>query len=75
MRGPGDFLRRSGDSSVRQSGGVRFKLAELCDDMGLLKTAFAEARSLIEQDPSLSEHPRLLDEVSKMFSLEAGTIN
>ena len=75
MRGPGDFLRQSGDSSVRQSGGVRFRLAELCDDMGLLKTAFAEARSLIAQDPSLSKYPRLLEEVSKMFSLEAGTIN
>ena len=75
MRGPGDFLRASGDSSVRQSGGVRFRLAELCDDMGLMKTAFAEARSLIDTDPTLSEYPLLATAVSEMFSLEAGTIN
>ena len=75
MRGPGDFLRGNGDASVRQSGGVRFRLAELCDDMGLLRTAFSEARALIEKDPDLSESPALRSEISKMFSLEAGTIN
>ena len=75
MRGPGDFLRASGDATVRQSGGVRFRLAELCDDMGLLKTAFSEAKTLIDADPELSEHPLLLAEVSKMFSIDAGTIN
>ena len=75
MRGPGDFLRSNGDHSVRQSGGVRFRLAELCDDMGLLKTAFSEARSLLEADPDLSEHTALREEISKLFSLEAGTIN
>ncbi len=75
MRGPGDFLRGSGDAAVRQSGGVRFRLAELCDDMGLLKTAFSEARELTDGDPDLSGHPLLLAEVSKMFSIDAGTIN
>ena len=29
MRGPGDFLKGTGDGAVRQSGGVRFRLAEL----------------------------------------------
>ncbi|MBQ8849214.1 MAG: ATP-dependent DNA helicase RecG [Clostridia bacterium] len=75
MRGPGDFLRGSGETSVRQSGGVKFKLAALCDDMGLMKTAFAEARALTDTDAELSAHPLLRERVSKMFSLEAGTIN
>ena len=75
MRGPGDFLRHGTDTSVRQSGGVRFKLAELCDDMGLMKRAMSEAKALTDSDPTLKEHPLLLAEVSKMFSLDAGTIN
>ena len=28
MRGPGDFLRNSSDGAIRQSGGIRFRLAE-----------------------------------------------
>ena len=75
MRGPGDFLRSNGDASVRQSGGVRFRLAELCDDMSLFKTAFSEAHALTETDPSLSDYPLLLSNVYKLFSLDTGTIN
>ena len=75
LRGPGDFIRSNGEATVRQSGGVRFKLAELCDDMGLLKVAFSEARALIEKDPSLSDSPLLLSKVSGLFSPQAGTIN
>ena len=75
MRGPGDFLRGNGDSSIRQSGGVKFKLAELCDDMGLMKKAFDEARALTDTDQALSAYPALKDRVTDMFSLEAGTIN
>ena len=75
MRGPGDFLRGNRDASVRQSGGVRFRLAELCDDTGLLSAAFAEAKSLLLEDSDLSEHPALKREVEQMFTLEKGTIS
>lgn len=75
MRGPGDFLRNTGDSSVRQSGGVRFRLAELCDDTGLLKTAFAEAKSLIAADCELKHHSALAQRVTRMFTLDHGIIN
>ena len=75
MRGPGDFLRSTGDSSVRQSGGVRFRLAELCDDTGLLKKAFAEAKALIEADPELANIPVLAKRVAQMFTPEEGTMN
>lgn len=75
MRGPGDFLRSNGDSSVRQSGGVRFRLAELCDDTGLLKSAFAEAKALIDADPTLEHSPTLAHRVARMFTLDHGMIN
>lgn len=75
MRGPGDFLRGSGESAVRQSGGVRFKLAELCEDNGILSAAFAEAKAMLENDPRLEAHPMLMREVERMFTLEKGTIS
>jgi ATP-dependent DNA helicase RecG len=75
LRGPGDFLRSSTDASIRQSGGVNFKLATLCDDNSLLKQAFAEAAGLVDRDPELSEYPLLRDSVSRMFALDTGTIN
>jgi ATP-dependent DNA helicase RecG len=75
MRGPGDFLRGASDGSVRQSGGVRFKLAELCEDTGLLSVAFDEARELLAADPELREHTALGDIVRKTFTLDRGTVN
>ncbi len=75
LRGPGDFLRSSQDDSIRQSGGVKFKLAELCDDAEVLRVAFEEARLLIEKSPNLSEYPLLLQSIGRMFRQESGTIN
>ena len=75
MRGPGDFLRNRSDGAFRQSGGVRFRLAELCDDRELLRAATEEARALIAKDPTLSAYPDLLAEVNRMFSPEEGTLN
>jgi ATP-dependent DNA helicase RecG len=75
LRGPGDFLRSSTDSSIRQSGGVRFNLATLCDDTSVLKQAFADAALIVDSDPELREYPLLKESVSKMFALDTGTIN
>lgn len=75
MRGPGDFLSSNGDGRVRQSGGVRFKLAELCDDSGLMQVAFDEAKALLERDFELSEYPRLRAEVAQAFTLDASSVN
>jgi ATP-dependent DNA helicase RecG len=75
MRGPGDFLRSSGESRVRQSEGVRFRLAELCDDTGLMRLAFDEARAIIADDPELKSHPELRDRVNFEFTLEANSVN
>ncbi len=75
MRGPGDFLRTGADASVRQSGGVKFRLAELCDDAQILQTAFEEAKELLSHDPELSKYPLLAAQVEKMFTLDTGTVN
>lgn len=75
MRGPGDFLRANGEGRVRQSGGVRFRLAELCDDTGLMQVAFDEARALLASDAELSGYPLLRAEVASAFTVDASSVN
>ena len=75
MRGPGDFVRGADATYVRQSGGVRFKLAELCDDTGLLQRAFSDATELISRSPELLEYPELRAAVGEMFSFNSSQIN
>ena len=75
MRGPGDFLSGGASDEIRQSGGVRFKLAQLCDDTGLLSAAFAAAHELIAKDPELDGSPELRAVVNKMFTLDATVMN
>ncbi len=75
MRGPGDFVRCANDDRIRQSGGIRFKLAELCDDTGLLKKAFEDARGLLSHSPELCDYPELRDSVSQMFSIGSNEIS
>ena len=75
LRGPGDFLSGSDSDAIRQSGGVKFRLAALCDDTGLLTAAFTRAKELIALDPELSDHPLLKKTVDAMFTLDADTIS
>ena len=75
MRGPGDFLALRGNGYLRQSGGVRFKLAELCDDTGLMTLAFSEARAIVAKDPQLSSYPALKREVDAFFSTDGLYVN
>lgn len=75
MRGPGDFLRGSGDETIRQSGGIKFRLAELCDDSELMSSTMAEAESLLAASPRLSAYPALAREVSRAFTPEQGIVN
>ena len=44
-RGPGDFFA-SVDDEIRQHGELRFRLANLCEDMDLFEAAVAEARGM-----------------------------
>jgi ATP-dependent DNA helicase RecG len=75
MRGPGDFLRSGGENRLRQSGGVNFKLAEFCDDTGLMTLAFDEAKKLIASDPQLESCQSLKREVHRMFTPDASAVN
>ena len=74
MRGPGDFLRQNGET-IRQSGGVKFRLADICDDAGVLSCAFAAAKNLTLEDPTLESYPELLSAVSSMFDIDPSTLN
>lgn len=75
LRGPGDFIRSNGEEAVRQSGGVKFRLAEFCDDTGLLNLAFSDAKKLVNESPDLKNYPMLRSAVDKMFTLSDGTIS
>ncbi len=75
MRGPGDFVSSSKEGGVRQSGGIRFRLAELCDDPALPADAFAAADSLIKSDARLEHYPALGATVSAMFTADAADIS
>ncbi len=54
QRGPGDFFSASSADNFRQSGGIGFHFAKLCDDTTLFESAFSAAKSILEKDPSLS---------------------
>ena len=75
LRGPGDFLRDVASTGIRQSGGINFRIADLCDDTGLMKIAFSEAGLVAERSPDLSEFPLLANEVSSMFAADGGSIS
>lgn len=75
QRGPGDFLATSQDGSVRQSGGLTFRLANAGEDIGLMTDATSDARALLSTDPALSEHPVLCDRIGAMFSIDQGLIS
>lgn len=75
LRGPGDFLAMSGGDGIRQSGGLKFKLADMCDDSGLMRAAFSAAREFINETPSLDAYPALQKKIESLFSLEEGIIN
>jgi ATP-dependent DNA helicase RecG len=47
MRGPGDMY------GTRQSGIMKFKLADLVQDVGILEQTRNEAKLLLEEDPKL----------------------
>jgi ATP-dependent DNA helicase RecG len=63
-------LRLRGEGTlfdVRQSGMPDLKLARLAHDLDLVKRARARAFALIQEDPVLDAHPRLLRELRLRF--------
>ncbi len=47
-RGPGDFIPK-GDDEIRQHGALRFRLANLCEDMELLESAVSAAKRILSE--------------------------
>ncbi len=53
QRGPGDFFSSNSADVFRQSGGMSFRFAKLCQDTTLFDSAFSAAKAIIESDPTL----------------------
>lgn len=75
QRGPGDFLGAADDGTVRQSGGMTFKLADAGADYTILTDATADARELLRSDPELNAHPMLAAQVRELFATEETLIS
>ncbi len=75
LRGPGDFLSLSGNSSIRQSGSLTFNLADMCEDSELMTKAFDAAHRFIESDPTLESHPPLKAAAERMFTSRGDVIS
>lgn len=75
LRGPGDFIKGSSDPVVRQSGGLRFKLADMSEDSSVLSDAYEAARELIEKSPDLADNENLRMMINRMFSIDAHSLN
>ncbi len=75
LRGPGDFLSLSGNSSIRQSGSLTFSLADMCEDSELMTEAFDAAHRFIEGDPTLASHPPLKAAAERMFTIRGDVIS
>ena len=77
-RGPGDFFSNMDEAdSIRQSGGLKFKMASLATDTELMNLAFSAAKRLISEDPDLTktENKLVRDAVSKFISADISTIS
>jgi len=75
LRGPGDFLALSGNASIRQSGSLTFRLADMCEDSDLMTSAFAEAREYLKNDPKLEKHKPLRKAAERMFTMQGDIIS
>jgi ATP-dependent DNA helicase RecG len=63
-------LRLRGEGTLfdtKQSGMPDLKLARLAEDLDLVRRARARAFALLDVDPGLAEHPKLLDELRRRF--------
>lgn len=75
LRGPGDFLKNTVSASFRQSGGLKFRIADMCEDSELMKSAFSAAKKLLESSPNLTDHPLLAEKVFSAWNTEKNSIS
>jgi ATP-dependent DNA helicase RecG len=75
LRGPGDFIKGSSDPVVRQSGGLRFKLADMSEDTGVLSDAYEAAKEFMESSFDLKENENIKSMIDRMFSIDSHSLN
>lgn len=77
MRGPGDFFAAYGGEEVRQHGGLKFRLANVCDDVELLRAATCAADEIIGRDPGLEkqENASLRSRIENMLEAKFSVVN
>ena len=75
LRGPGDFLRDANEAALRQSGGIKFRIADMCDDSELMEKAFEAAKDLLKESPELEEYPMLKAKVDSVWSADRSSIS
>ena len=69
LRGHGDFFGQ------RQHGMPGFKIADLAQDIRLLREAQDAAGELLERDPQLASCPAAADRIEALFSKASDTLN
>lgn len=80
QRGPGDFIASADASAVRQSGGLSFRFASLCEDSDLLAAAAEDAKAILaltgeEKRRFEQEEAALFEEIKRVFSAQIGQIS
>ncbi len=75
LRGPGDFLALSGNSTIRQSGEIGLRLADMCTDSSLMSEAFEAADEFSKADPTLESYPPLKAAAERMFIARGDVIS
>lgn len=75
IRGPGDFLALAGNSSIRQSGSPTFRLADMCEDVELMSSAFEASRIYLKSDPKIENYPPMRHAAERMFSMRGDIIS
>ena len=75
LRGPGDFIKGASDPIVRQSGGLRFKLADMSEDSGVLSEAYEAAKEFIESSNDLKDNENIKSMINRMFSIDSYSLN
>ena len=75
LRGPGDFLRDTNSEAMRQSGGLKFKIADMCENSEIMEKAFECAHDIINQNPDLSDYPLLKEKVASVWDSDRSSIS